>query len=109
MLKHKGRERREEKRRENKGGRRKLRAGALGSLSLDSLSRSCSSGGPKNAGTGGATAKEGAEPKCASLPGTALAAAGASCALESHTGNGNNCTGRACKENLVETILLKKN
>lgn len=108
MLKHKGRERREEKRRENKGGRRSLCWSFGFSFPGQSL-QELLQWGTKNAGIGETTAKEGAEPKCASLPGTALAAAGASCALESHTGNGNNCTGRACRENLVETILLKKN
>lgn len=83
MLKHKGRERREEKRRENRREEGPC-AGALGFLSLDSLSRSCSSGGPKDAGPGGAPTKEGAEPQVwitsRSLPGRAC--------VESHTGNG---------------------
>lgn len=61
MLKHKGRDRREEKRRENKRGRRSLCWSFEFSFPGQSLPELLQ-WGPKNAGTGEATSNEGADP-----------------------------------------------
>lgn len=112
MLKHKGRERREEKRRENKRRRRSLCWSFGVFFSLDSLSRSCSSGRPKNAGRGEVTAKEGADPSVWTQV-TARQSLGwehrvqwESPPVNYGAGAQWEITGTACKENILETIYF---
>lgn len=107
MLKHKGRERREEKRREKKRGRRSLcwsfGLSFLGQFFQELLQKRWSWRGSKQC-------------RCWSLSvdPRAVTLLGAVCAgithreLQSRGCMGNNCTGTACKENPVETILLEK-